>query len=125
MGVPLPWSLDEHPGMLMIGMEADRLAAGSSSHPHDLGRACSYPAGKDVVLQGPRKREGKQEVAVAHKKVRWKRGNLGFALCFQEGLDKALVGGMKITHSLLQLLLESFIGKVWGNWSLQQNWLLL
>lgn len=37
----------------------------------------------------------------------------------------ALVGGMEITHSLLQLLLESFLGKVWGNWSLQQNWLML
>lgn len=46
-------------------------------------------------------------------------------MCFQEALDMALVGGMESTHSLLQLLLESFLGKVWGNWSLQQNRLLL
>lgn len=62
---------------------------------------CIYPAGKDGVLQGPRERQRKQEVTVAQKKIRWKRGSWGFALCFQEGLDKALVGGMKITHSLL------------------------
>lgn len=51
------------PGMLMFGMGADRLGAGASSHPHALGRACSYPDGKSGVLQ--RARERKQEVAVA------------------------------------------------------------
>lgn len=51
------------PGMLMFGMGADRLAAGASSHPRALGRACSYPAGKDGLLQ--RARERKQEVTVS------------------------------------------------------------
>lgn len=51
------------PGMPVFGMGAGRLAAGASSHPHALGRACSHPAGNDGVLQGARERE--QEVAVA------------------------------------------------------------
>lgn len=36
MGEPLPWNPEEHPGMLIIGMGADRLVARASSHPHAL-----------------------------------------------------------------------------------------
>lgn len=66
MGVPLHGALlRAAPGMLMFGTGADSLAARASSHPRALGRACSYPAGKDGVLQGAREEERKQEVVVA------------------------------------------------------------
>lgn len=63
------------PGVLVFGVGAGKLAAGASSHPRAPVRACSYPAGRDGVLQGAGERERKPEVDVAWKKIRWKRGD--------------------------------------------------
>lgn len=104
------------PGMLVFGVGA----VGASSHPHTLVRACSHPAGKDGVFQGAREREEKAGDGCSLEENRLENGQLRFLPCVSRRAWE-----WTSPRPSLQPLFKSFLGKGWGNGSLQQIWTLL